>query len=612
MRFQTGGKPGGFAKFRATRYAFGLTLLPIAYRELRVSARNKATHRLRILFAVGAVAIGGGLGLIVIKFGGLRVSQLGLWTFEALRWISFVGACAAGTFLTSDCLSEEKREGTLGLLFLTDLRGYDVVLGKLLATSLRTFYSLLAIFPVMAVSFVLGGVAMDDFQHTLLALCNTLFFSLALGMAVSAISREPHKALTGTLAAMVAFLFLTPELDWLLLRRSANVPRIGLLSPLYAFTHTSSYHAPDFWLSIILVHSAGWCFLAIASWLVPRTWQERGVRPSLGTRWQIPLFGSADARASRRVLLNKNPIGWIISRDRWASNLARLALLLVLGVFALSLASLSQTPGAATPAPATPAIAAGNAMTTSTNGGATIFSYSTTLSVRLAANNLFVLADSCADALAIALELWLAIQVCRFYVDARKNGFLELLLVTPIRPKDILHGHWLALRRLFLVPVAAQLFLTLSCGAIEVWGRHSTALPVAPGMSTTMALSNRTLEMAQFLASGLKATSWCLGLITIVWFSIWMGLTSKKINLAMLKTFCYAKVLPWFGLSLAWIFVLVFIGAIFTGSFFSAYGVYLFPVVPQLVLIGVNFALIALARRRAHMAFSKWPNLTAA
>src|ERR1039458_3701925 len=105
-------------------------LLPIVIRELRVSARNKATHRLRLLFAVGAVAIGGGIGLISGVGGGFGGSQLGLWIFEALRWIAFVLACGSGIFLTADCLSEEKREGTLGLLFLTDLRGHDVVLGK--------------------------------------------------------------------------------------------------------------------------------------------------------------------------------------------------------------------------------------------------------------------------------------------------------------------------------------------------------------------------------------------------------------------------------------------------------------------------------------------------
>ena len=44
-----------------------------------------------------------------------------------------------GTRLAADCRGEEKREGTLGLLFLTDLQGYDVVLGKYLATSPRSF-----------------------------------------------------------------------------------------------------------------------------------------------------------------------------------------------------------------------------------------------------------------------------------------------------------------------------------------------------------------------------------------------------------------------------------------------------------------------------------------
>jgi len=42
----------------------------------------------------------------------------------------FVLACAACA-LTADTLSGESREGTIGLLFLTDLRSWDVTLGKL-------------------------------------------------------------------------------------------------------------------------------------------------------------------------------------------------------------------------------------------------------------------------------------------------------------------------------------------------------------------------------------------------------------------------------------------------------------------------------------------------
>ena len=269
--------------------------LPIADRELRVSARNKATHRLRILFAVGAVTIAGGIGLLSMMNNAFTSSQLGVWIFDLLKWIAFIFSCAAGVFLTSDCLSEEKREGTLGLLFLTDLRGHDVVLGKLLATSLRTFYSLLAIFPVMALSFVLGGIAADDFQHSLISICNTLFFSLALGMLVSVVSRDPHKAMTGALAAMMVFLFLIPGID-----SNAAVPRISLLSPVFAFRQASSYRAPDFWLSILFVHLLGWCFLAVASWLAPKTWHEKGSPNRMATpparRYRRPLQQSKVAR----------------------------------------------------------------------------------------------------------------------------------------------------------------------------------------------------------------------------------------------------------------------------------------------------------------------------
>src|SRR5688572_8189033 len=44
-----------------------------------------------------------------------------------------------------DSLSEEKREGTLGLLFLTHLKPSDIVLGKLSCYLLRQIYLFLAI-----------------------------------------------------------------------------------------------------------------------------------------------------------------------------------------------------------------------------------------------------------------------------------------------------------------------------------------------------------------------------------------------------------------------------------------------------------------------------------
>ncbi len=115
-----------------------MTFLPIVDRELRVRARQKSTHRVRLIGAALASALvtfmpladafGRGAG----KFGGS--------VFIAVAWLAFLYALLEGARNTADCLSEEKRAGTLGLLFLTDLKGYDVVLGKLIATSLNWFF----------------------------------------------------------------------------------------------------------------------------------------------------------------------------------------------------------------------------------------------------------------------------------------------------------------------------------------------------------------------------------------------------------------------------------------------------------------------------------------
>src|SRR5206468_835512 len=74
----------------------------------------------------------------------------GQQVFAALAYLALAYSLFAGAALTADCLSSEKREETLGFLFLTDLKGYDVVLGKLVATSLRSIYGLLATFPILS------------------------------------------------------------------------------------------------------------------------------------------------------------------------------------------------------------------------------------------------------------------------------------------------------------------------------------------------------------------------------------------------------------------------------------------------------------------------------
>jgi ABC-type transport system involved in cytochrome c biogenesis permease component len=115
-----------------------VTFLPIAQRELRIASRKPPSWRLRWVFA-GVTLITWFL-LLAASRRSMPIAEKGKMLFIAIGLLALAFSLFAGLFQTSDYLSEEKREGTLGLLFLTPLKGYDVVLGKLIVTSLHAFY----------------------------------------------------------------------------------------------------------------------------------------------------------------------------------------------------------------------------------------------------------------------------------------------------------------------------------------------------------------------------------------------------------------------------------------------------------------------------------------
>src|SRR5689334_15521984 len=123
-----------------------MRFLPIVVRELLEAARRRGTYWIRVGAAGAGLLVG---GWILIIPGMTTPQTLGLTLFIPLAVIIYIYCTFIGVFRTADCLSEEKREGTLGLLFLTDLKGYDVVLGKLVASSLHAFYGVLALMPVL-------------------------------------------------------------------------------------------------------------------------------------------------------------------------------------------------------------------------------------------------------------------------------------------------------------------------------------------------------------------------------------------------------------------------------------------------------------------------------
>jgi ABC-type transport system involved in cytochrome c biogenesis permease component len=495
-----------------------VTFLPIVDRELRVAARNRFTFWSRVFAAAFALVI---FVLIQILAHQARGAfPAGQVEFAILKWMAFIFALSAGLFLTSDCLSEEKREGTLGLLFLTDLRGYDVVLGKLLSQSLRAVYALLAAFPIMGLALLSGGVTGGEFWRSILVICNTLIFSLALGMLVSAISRDSTKAMNATLFLCLLILAGLPFADFAL---AGFVPSrfhamFSLASPGYLFTHTDGSRFGQYWICLVLQNALAWAFLAIASLRTPHAWQEKSnaseaARPSPFHHWR---FGEPRARAAlRRRFLDENPILWLALRDRWLPRFVwMLTLVLILG---------------------------------RSGELACLYVQGTLPPIQ---GVLHQIAQSLQGLFVLGLVLWVASQASRFFVDAVRNGALELVLVTPASPDEIVRGQWNALWRTFLFPAICVAVFQIVDGYLSIQQMiHSSSNIKLPANfkfnSVAVMVTSVTVGIVTFATS----------LVAVSWFGMWMGLTNRKNSVAVLKTVCFVFLLPW----LALVFVQIFI-----------------------------------------------------
>lgn len=307
-----------------------MIFLPIVERELRVASRKRGTFWTRTAAAIVALVIAGGFFAMTLVGFPFNAAALGKGLFATLTWLSLAVALSAGLFFTADCLSEEKREGTLGFLFLTDLHGYDVVLGKLLVTSLRGSFALLAVLPILAVTLLMGGVTGTQFWQASLALANALFVSLAAGLFVSALSRDSQKAMGATLVLIALLAAVGPAIDGII---SGPRPIAGLTSPVFLFTQTGAWGRSAFWPALIANQIVAWSLLVLSCVLLPRTWQEKA-RKTSAARKGFEFAVRKPTAALRTKLLNVNPVLWLASRARWqAATLWTLAVVM-LGLFA--------------------------------------------------------------------------------------------------------------------------------------------------------------------------------------------------------------------------------------------------------------------------------------
>jgi len=483
-----------------------MTFLPIVERELRVTARNSATYAVR-MFTPVAVAVFGIIRLLLTPRPGPR-ALTGADMFATLSSLALLFCVLEGVRKTADCLSGEKREGTLGLLFLTDLKGYDVILGKLAAASLTSLYALFAILPILAWSLFLGGVTFGEIWRVGLASTSVLVFSLSAGIWISARSYSASRAMAGTFFVVLLFLFVPFPMI---------ASPLAPLSPARAFFASSDavyrIYPREFWISLLLSVVFSWSFLARASAIINRFCEEGASDgPTPSAQAGVSMSNSGD-RSSHAKALEDNPMFWLANRGRNPAMLIWL-LALIAAIFITSSLCVLHHYNAASlnyvvQQQASPFVRPPIAPTW-------VSDLSLLLVVFVAIMNSLV-------------KVLLASQACRCLAEARRSAALELLLCTPLKVADILEGQILALRRIFLRP--ALVLLVFEMGGL-FWLLQNNMGP------KDLVVSGVVIAETAF------AIFFFVDLQAVAWVAMWFGLCSKTESRAMFKTTFLTILLP--------------------------------------------------------------------
>lgn len=266
------------------------------------------------------------------------------------------------------------------------------------------------------------------------------FTSLSLGLLSSILTREVQRAVgLNTLLSVGAwggcFIVYGILLLFYYWRIGGDVPDgwnewLLSLNPFTAFIASRSVlpgtaQTSGYFLSLGFSGGCGVVALGLATWCLPRSWQDRGTRSSRRglsawlQRLRFPRPGMADR--FRGHLLDVDPVMWLSARH-WIRGW--LVWAVVIGLVVSFLGFCWE-------------IADGD------ND----------------AEKVMVGLIWSALVIHLVLKSWMANEAPRQFLEDRATGAMELLLTTSLTDREILQGRWRALRRQFLGPMVAALVL---------------------------------------------------------------------------------------------------------------------------------------------------------
>jgi len=504
-------------------------LPPIVERELRVAARRPATYWSRTGAAASGVAI-----VCFVMFTQLTFTPatlVGQMTFRLLAWVATLTVVTSVMQLASEAFAREKREDTLGLLFLTPLKPVDLVVGKLVSTSLQAFLRFVALIPALALPMLAGGVAVRDFVLLVVALVNFIFLGATVGLFVSARCWDEKRAATAASVIMGALAGL-PVLSFAVsaVLNQPSISSIFALSPIYPVWQATMRAVPNpglFWPSILWTQLVAWIFFYAACRTLPRCWQKRpeslapqgehlqpgphaeAARPE--TRASSPPLTVTIRRSVRRhfsaiertAMLDDNPIRWFAQRWRpHASGAWIIGAIGLISVFPALILGLVE-----------------NAWEVFFAPGFALFVF------------------FCLHA---AFKSYVTSQASFAFARDRGEDTLELLLSTPVTPRQLIDGHTRALRETLRPWVKRALWIEGG------WLALTLALHAWEGGEHFWLLLLGGVAVLGFLIPDLHAVGWT---------ALWQSVVAKNAREAEKSASFFVLFLPWLAALVAWIII---------------------------------------------------------